>query len=77
MMFFQGLLGDVQRAQNMAIALDECGNALFGGEPEMTISTRTGNGVILGYKWAIRLAPIIDWFFGAGHCAENANITVK
>jgi hypothetical protein len=74
MMLLQTLFGDTARAQQMAVALDECGNSLFGGVPTMTISTRTGNGVILGYRWAKILAPIIDAFFGAGHCAANATI---
>lgn len=58
----------------MTLAVDECGNALFGGDPHMSISGRTGNGVILGYRWALILAPAIDLFFGAGHCAESATI---
>jgi hypothetical protein len=49
-------------------------NALFGGDPRMSISGRTGNGVILGYRWAQILAPMIDGFFGTGHCLSSATI---
>jgi hypothetical protein len=74
MMVLQAIFGDVSRALSMATALDECGNSLFGGDPQMTISTRTGNGVILGYRWAKLLAPLIDFLFGKNHCADNATI---
>jgi hypothetical protein len=74
LMVGQSLFGSESRAHNMELAFDCCGNALFGGDPAVSISERTGNGVILGYAWAIRLAPVIDFFFGAGHCAANATI---
>jgi hypothetical protein len=74
MMNLQALFGNVDRAQKMALALDECGNALFGGDPRMSISGRTGNGVILGYQWAKTLAPVIDFLFGKGHCVSSATL---
>lgn len=42
-MLAQAVAGSTTRAQSMAVSFDECGNALFGGPPRMTISTRTGN----------------------------------
>ena len=72
MMVLQAFFGSIDRARNMALAVDMTANALFGGNPRITISGRTGNGVILGYRWAKILAPVIDWFFGAGHCANAA-----
>ena len=75
MMVLQACFGSILRAHNMALAVDMTANALFGGDPRMSISGRTGNGVILGYRWARILAPIIDFFFGAGHCAGSATIT--
>ena len=74
MMLMQALFGATNRAQSMADAFDQCGNALFGGDPTVTISSRTGDGVILGYRWALILAPVIDFFFGAGHCAFYATL---
>jgi hypothetical protein len=57
----------------MAVAIDSCANALFGGLPNDTISARTGRGVIAGYGWAIKAAPMIDFFFGKDHCKNEAN----
>lgn len=71
-MLLQVLLGSTSRANSMAVAFDECGNALFGGQATETISRRTGLAVIAGKRWAKTLAPFIDFFFGTGHCAENA-----
>ena len=72
--FINAIIGSEERSKSMAIAFDECGNSLFGGSPSITISERTGNGVILGYIWAIKLAPIIDFFFGIGHCSSQATL---
>lgn len=58
----------------MAIAYDECGNALFGGARGETISARTGNALIQGRRWAKIAAPAIDAIFGTGHCLANATM---
>ncbi|EIF32520.1 hypothetical protein BCh11DRAFT_00248 [Burkholderia sp. Ch1-1] len=73
-MLVQALLGSAPRAQRMAVAYDECGNCLLGGEPTVTISTRTGNALIQGKRWAKIAAPCIDALFGAGHCLANATL---
>ncbi len=73
MQLLQGLLGDVRRSRYMAVAIDSCANALFGGLPNDTISARTGRGVIAGYGWAIKVAPMIDFFFGENHCKNESN----
>lgn len=75
-MFIQAAFGSESRAKAMAVAQDECGNALFGGPPEQTISTRTGNALIEGRPWAKVVAPVIDYFFGKGHCLANASIPI-
>jgi hypothetical protein len=72
MQLLQGVCGDVRRSKSMAVAIDSCANALFGGLPNDTISARTGRGVMKGYKWAVRVAPIIDFFFGRNHCMIEA-----
>jgi hypothetical protein len=74
MMLLQALLGSQKRALAMAVALDGCGNALFGGDPAETISTRTGNALIDGKRWAKIVAPIVDALFGKGHCLANATV---
>jgi hypothetical protein len=70
----QAAFGSNSRALSMAVAYDECGNALFGGARGETISTRTGNALVQGRRWANIVAPIIDAIFGAGHCLANATI---
>lgn len=71
-MLGHALVGSTSRALSMAIAQDECGNSLFGGQPNQTISERTGNALIEGRTWAKWVAPFIDAIFGAGHCLANA-----
>lgn len=71
-MLVQAVLGSTARAQSMAVALDECGNSLFGGDPQETISRRTGLALAAGKKWAKIAAPLIDFIFGKGHCLANA-----
>lgn len=73
-MLCQAALGSAVRAKAMAIAQDECGNALFGGPATQTISERTGNALIEGRRWAKLVAPVIDFFFGKGHCLANATL---
>lgn len=71
-MLAQSIAGSATRAQAMAVAIDECGNSLLGGNAQETISRRTGLAVIAGKRWALIAAPFIDLIFGPGHCAENA-----
>jgi len=71
-MLVQSVFGSTTRAQSMAIALDECGNSLFGGDPQETISRRTGLALAAGKRWAKIAAPLIDFVFGKGHCLANA-----
>lgn len=72
MQLLQGLFGSTARSLAMATAIDQCGNALFGGDPTMTISARTGLGFAEGLRWAKVLRPVIDALFGSGHCAAEA-----
>ena len=73
-MLCQAAFGSTDRALSMAVAQDECGNALFGGSRGETISARTGNALNAGKRWAKIVAPVIDLIFGAGHCLANATI---
>jgi hypothetical protein len=70
----QVAFGSTSRALSMAVAYDECGNALFGGSRGETISTRTGNALIQGRRWAKVVAPCIDALFGPNHCLSNATL---
>ena len=71
-MLTQSLFGSEDRAKSMALAFDGCGNGLFGGDWRMSISERTGNGLLAGESWAKIVAPCIDLVFGKGHCLANA-----
>lgn len=74
-MFCQAAFGSTSRALSMAVAYDECGNALFGGSRGETISTRTGNALIQGKRWAKIVAPAIDFvMMQKGHCLANATL---
>lgn len=72
-MLVQTVAGARERALNMAVAFDQSGNALFGGDPRQTISTRTGRALLAGKRWARIAAPVVDALFGAGHCLSHAN----
>jgi hypothetical protein len=72
MMLLQAVFGSTSRAKGMALAQDQCGNALFGGNPKESISEHTGNALLAGKRWARIVAPMIDFFFGEGHCIANA-----
>lgn len=64
--------------RNVAIAIDQLGNALAGGNPDLTISARVGyhlaNGG--GVFWRV-VAAVIDYTFkpldGVGHCLQAYN----
>ncbi|WP_416052741.1 hypothetical protein [Cupriavidus basilensis] len=73
-MLCESLGGSQGRALNMAVGFDCSANGLLGGPENQTISTRTGNALILGARWARIAAPCIDFLFGAGHCLSNATI---
>ncbi|MEI6002741.1 hypothetical protein H3V53_38280 [Paraburkholderia bengalensis] len=75
-MLCQAAFGSTERALSMAVAQDECGNALFGGARGETISTRTGNALVEGKRWAKIVAPCIDFLMmQKGHCLANATVT--
>lgn len=74
MQLLQGVFGTPARSINMAVSLDTCGNALFGGDPRQTISERTGCALLEGKRWARLAAPVIDYFFGKDHCRQEARV---
>lgn len=70
-------VGSRKRAYTMAVALDEVGNAMLGGSPNETISTRVGNALLLNKPWAKPSAMFIDALFGKGHCLSKATLSPK
>jgi hypothetical protein len=75
-MLFQIIFGANVRAHNQAVAYDEAGNAIFGGRPDQTMSSRVGDAKVKGQKWAIIAQPILDFFFGKGHALSNVDLPV-
>lgn len=61
------------RAFYMAYACDEAGAVAIGGPIGSTVSGRTGRALRDGRRWAKLLAPVIDLFFGRGHCLSHAD----
>ena len=54
-----------------AIGLDQLGGAILYGEPDWTISSRTHWLARRGNRWARLFERVIDFLFGAGHCARS------
>ena len=67
----QSLIGSIDRALRMAVALDQCGNAGLGGSEDETISSRAGRAARDGEPWAPLAVALIDGIFGAGHCRAS------
>lgn len=76
-MLLQSTLGSSTRALSMAISIDECANSLLGGDARETISRRAGIAQVANKSWAKVAVPIIDFFFGKGHCASNVTKEVS
>jgi hypothetical protein len=72
MQLLQAIAGNPERSINMAAAIDSCGNALFGGEPDMTLSERVGLARMSGKRYSRVAVTVIDALFGKGHCAAEA-----
>ena len=48
---------------NLLIAIDQGGNAFFGGNPDETISSRVGKAALREVRGAQILRRVIDWLF--------------
>lgn len=55
---------------NVLIALDQFGNALVGGDPDETISSRAGKAQQKGRRWGCVLCRFLNWF-ERDHCAKS------
>jgi len=58
---------------NVAVALDEFGNALTGGDPGETISSRADKARLAGRRWGCILCRILNWF-QANHCGLSLEV---
>lgn len=57
---------------NLAILLDEALNALTGGDPGETVSSRAGKALREGRHWACILCRFLD-LFQKDHCLKSIN----
>lgn len=46
---------------NVLIAIDQFGNALAGGDPDETISSRAAKAKVNGRPWGCVLCKVLDW----------------
>lgn len=69
---FHAAFGSIVRSHKMALAIDFCGNALLGGSHRQSISSRVGEHLAKGERWAIDAAKVVDFFFGKNHCLDSA-----
>lgn len=66
MQLLQALFGSVKRSVNMAIAVDQTVNALFGGSPDETISARIHRN-----QWK-KTERFVNWLFSdPNHCKDS------
>lgn len=55
---------------NLLVAIDQFINAVFGGLPDETISSRAAKAELNGKKWGCVLCKILNKF-DKDHCAKN------
>ena len=68
------LFGNEDFAIRTATGIDQSGNAAIGGSQDETFSSRTGRAQEAGVAWGVKLAPVIDTFFGKDHCKKSIGI---
>lgn len=73
-MFFQILFGDAKFGHNAAVDFDYAANSTIGGLDNETMSSRVGDAYLQGKRWAKFVAPIVDLFFGKGHCLSQVDL---
>lgn len=54
---------------NLLVAIDQLGNALTGGDPDETISSRSAKGQIAHKWWGTAMCRFLD-VFDKGHCPK-------
>ena len=59
-----------QRAEHIALAYDQLGNATTGGDVDETISSRAGRLKKEGRGWACVLCRVLEWL-EKGHCDKS------
>lgn len=62
-----------QYVWNLLTAIDQLGNAILGGDPDETISSRAGKDEKKGRKWAIYLCWLLNKL-DTDHCDKSKEI---
>jgi len=57
-------------AFGVAVALDQLANAILGGNPDETISSRAYKASLKGKAWGCVLCRLLDWI-DPGHCERS------
>lgn len=55
---------------NVLISIDQFGNAVTGGDPDETISSRAAKAKERGKTWGKLMCKFLAWF-DKGHCAKS------
>ncbi len=58
---------------NILISFDRTVNAIFGGDPEETISSRAGKARNADKVWGKALCPVLDWLDPL-HCISSIDM---
>jgi hypothetical protein len=53
---------------NWVIWGDKSLNTLLLGDPNETVSRRTGRAMLQGHRWAIKACSVLSFFLGYDHC---------
>lgn len=54
---------------NVGLSLSQMLSVILGGDPDESVSSRTGKAAIAGRWWFVHFQePFIDWLLGEGHC---------
>lgn len=55
---------------NILVGIDQLGNALTGGDPDETISSRSAKGELKGKWWGRAMCRFLN-VFDPGHCPKS------
>ena len=73
------LFWPLQWVYNVLLAISQLASAILGGDPDESISGRTGKASLAGKLWFVKFQePVINWIFldpisdkSEGHCRKS------
>ena len=60
-------------ARNLIVAVNQLVNTVLGGDPDETISSRSGKARAAGKRWGCVLCRVLD-FIDKKHCADAISL---